>query len=352
MSIVNIKSIVVVIFFFITAPVCGQKGVLVMKNGDRLTCDVKGLNGGVLDVSIDYVDGTVSVDWAKVARIESNLLLILRTQDGSTYTGRVSTAEAKAGESLQIEVAETAGEKVVLDSSQIIGIYPTAEKFLDRLNGDISLGFTYAKGNQATQLNLSSTVEYPTDRWLAKVDFSSIRSSSTGVDASTRNQIGLSGFRLLRRKNYFYTGGFNFLQSSAQGVSSQTTFGGGIGRFLKNTNQTRIYAVAGAAWQRTKYEQSNSPLGTQNAAAALIKGDVKVSTFKKTKLSADANLLPVFSEPGRVFFRGNASYYLKIFGDLSWNISLYGNWDNRPPSGLSGSDYGSSTGLTWSFGNW
>jgi hypothetical protein len=47
----------------------------------------------------------------------------------------------------------------------------------------------------------------------------------------------------------------------------------------------------------------------------------------------------------------NATYYVKIHSNLSWNISVYGNWDNRPPDNLSGSDYGSSSGLSWTFGN-
>jgi len=31
-------------------------------------------------------------------------------------------------------------------------------------------------------------------------------------------------------------------------------------------------------------------------------------------------------------------------------VSFYGNWDNQPPPGFSGSDYGSSSGLSWTFG--
>jgi len=47
----------------------------------------------------------------------------------------------------------------------------------------------------------------------------------------------------------------------------------------------------------------------------------------------------------------NATYYVKLTGNLSWNVSFYGNWDSRPPDGLSDSDYGSSSGLSWKFGN-
>ena len=46
----------------------------------------------------------------------------------------------------------------------------------------------------------------------------------------------------------------------------------------------------------------------------------------------------------------NATYYVKLFSNLKWNASFYGNWDSRPPNGLSGSDYGSTSGLSWTYG--
>ncbi|MGC1450412.1 MAG: hypothetical protein WA830_10275 [Candidatus Sulfotelmatobacter sp.] len=67
--------------------------VIVMKNGDRMTCQVKGLDAGVLSVSFDYIAGTTSVQWSKVARLESNQLFIVKTEDGSVYTGTLNTPE-------------------------------------------------------------------------------------------------------------------------------------------------------------------------------------------------------------------------------------------------------------------
>ena len=42
---------------------------------------------------------------------------------------------------------------------------------------------------------------------------------------------------------------------------------------------------------------------------------------------------------------------LGIIGDLSWNFSFYGSWDSQPPATLPKSDYGTSSGLSWTFGN-
>src|SRR6202042_3957334 len=65
--------------------------VLVMKNGDRFTCEIKGLSAGVLSVKLSYVDGTISVQWSQVAHMESNRLFLVKTESGIVYTGKLST---------------------------------------------------------------------------------------------------------------------------------------------------------------------------------------------------------------------------------------------------------------------
>src|ERR1700739_142265 len=99
--------------------------ILVMKNGDRMTCQIKGLDAGVLYVSFDYIDGTASVEWSKVARLESNQLFIVKTEDGSVYTGRLNTAETPR-EPMKIEVIEPPEPAVVLESPQVISIIETS----------------------------------------------------------------------------------------------------------------------------------------------------------------------------------------------------------------------------------
>jgi len=324
--------------------------VLVMRNGDRMTCEVKGLDAGVLYVSFDYIDGTASVDWSKVARLESSQLFVVKTEDGSVYSGSLATPEDGGERPVKIQVLETPERLTSIDRAQIVQMIGTSDRFWQRFNGALNFGFIYAKGNQSTQYSLGSEVAYVRERWDAQASYDSNLSSSAGTTASTRNSLNLGASRLLPQKNWFYAGVGDFLQSAEQGISLQTTVGGGVGRYLKNTNRMSLSLLGGAAWQNTNYEQSLASLGTQNLAAALIFSEFKIFRFSKTNLAATAGLLPALSDPGRVRFNANASYYIKIFGDLKWNISFYGNWDNRPPPGLSGSDYGSSSGLSWTFG--
>jgi hypothetical protein len=324
--------------------------IVVMKNGDRMTCEIKGLSGGILYVSLDYIDGTISVNWSKVARLESKRIFIVKTANGSSYTGTLSIIEATGSEPEKIEVTEAPDKKVEIPQARVVTADRTSKRFWRRLNGDISVGLTYAKAFQSTQYNLSSSVEYPQERWSAQVSFNSNLTSNTLSGASERNQLDIGLSHLLPQKTYFYSGVAGFLQSSVQSIDLQTTIGGGIGHYFKNTNRARFSVLGGLALQRTKYSSSTG-LGTQNALEGLVTTELRVFRFKKTHLNLSAAFLPSITEPGRVFLKLNQSYYVKLYRDLSWNISFYGNWDNRPPGGLIGSDYGTSMGLGWTFGN-
>jgi len=315
-----------------------------------MTWEVKGFDAGVLYVSFDYIDGTASVDWSKVAHLESTQLFVIKTEDGSVYTGTLGTSETGASRPVKIQVVDNPVKEIELDRSQIVQMIGTSDRFWQRFNGSLSFGVIYSKGNQSTQYSLGSEAAYVRERWTAQGSFDSNLSSSAGTSASTRNSINLSALRLLPKNNWFYSGVGDFLQSSEQGIALQTTAGGGVGRYLKNTNRMSLALLGGAAWQNTNYKNSAMHVSNQNLAAALIYSEFKLFRFSKTDLNATAALLPAVSDPGRVRFNANATYYIKIFSDLKWNVSFYGNWDNRPPAGFSGSDYGTSSGLSWTFG--
>jgi len=323
---------------------------LVMKNGDSMTCEIKGLDSGVLYVSFDYIDGTASVDWTKVARLESTQLFVVKTEDGSVYTGALHTAETEGGRPEQIQVLEPPEQVHTMERSQVVRIVATSEKVWERFNGEVTFGTIYSKGNESTQYNLGADTVYVRERWSAAANYDSTLSKSTGTTASTRNSLTFSALHLMSQRNWFYQGIGGLLQSSEQGISLQTLLGGGVGRYLKNTNRASVQLLGGGAWQATTYQNSNVPIHHQNTAAALIYLNASFFKFSKTNFDATASFLPALSEPGRIRIDTNASYYIKIISNLKWNISFYGNWDNQPPPGFSGSDYGTSSGLSWTYG--
>jgi hypothetical protein len=349
----NIRSIILSSTLLLSIPLFAQENndVVVMKNGDRFTCEIKGLSAGVLSVKLSYVDGTISMQWSQVAHLESNRLFLIQTESGVVYTGKVSTTGVSTDPPIKIEVAVAPVREVEVPQREIIKLSQTSESFWHRFDGAVDSGIAYSKGNETVQYNLSSQVVYSRERWSSQVSYNSTFSSSSGANLSTRNQIDLSTMRLLRWNNWFYAGYASFLQSSVQEINLQTTLSGGIGRYLKNTNRASISVLGGLGWQNAAYKQTAVDQGAQNTGVGFIAADVKAFRFKKTNLDVTASLIPAISEPGRIHFNTNANYYIKLLSDLSWNFSFYGSWDNRPPATLPGSDYGSSSGLSWTFGN-
>ena len=349
----TIRAIILCTTLLFSLPLAAKENtdVIVMKNGDRFTCEIQGLSGGVLSVKVKYVDGAMAVQWSEVAHLESNRLFLVKTESGEVYTGKISTGGASNDPPIRIEMAQTPEKEVEVTQHEIIRLNGTSEGFWQRFNGSVNTGLLYSKGNESTQYNVSSQVVYPRERWSSELLFSSSLASNSGSTLTTRNQTDLNTLRLLRWNNWFYAGYSSFLQSSVQEINLQTTLAGGVGRYLKNTNRSSIYVLGGVGWQNVGYGRTPVDQGSQNTAVGFVAGQVKVFKFKKTNLDVSASLLPAITEAGRVHFNTNAVYYIKFISDLSWNFSFYGSWDSRPPATLPKSDYGTSSGLSWTFGN-
>ena len=62
----NIRAVILSYVFLLAVPLFAREStdVIIMKNGDRLTGEIKGLNAGVLYMSMRYILGTSSVQWS------------------------------------------------------------------------------------------------------------------------------------------------------------------------------------------------------------------------------------------------------------------------------------------------
>ena len=328
-----------------------KEDVLYMKNGDRLTCEIKTMDAGAIYVSLDYVDGTVAVEWSRIARLQRAQLFLVQLDDGSVYTGVIAIDPVEGTDSVMVQITRLDGTRMSIEKSRIAGLSRTSDSFWGRLNGSLSSGISFTKGNNTSTYNISSNVNYPRPRWSAALTFNSNLSSSSGASPSTRNQANLSASHLMRWNNWFYTGFVSGLQSAEQEISLQTGLGGGIGRFFKKTSDVRVSGVAGFVWQETAYESSVTTADVQSILGAMLLGKVQYVRFKQMSLVLTADAIPSLSEPGRFYFNTNASYFLKLFGEINWNLSFYGNWDTQPPAGTTGNDYGLNSGLSWTFGH-
>jgi hypothetical protein len=72
--------------------------VVVLKNGDRLTGEIKGLQRGELKVKADYMAEAVRLDWARIERLESKSTFIISLVDGQLLTNVIRLLPANSVE--------------------------------------------------------------------------------------------------------------------------------------------------------------------------------------------------------------------------------------------------------------
>ena len=127
-----------------------QKDSVWIRNGDRITGEVKSLSRGLLKYSTDDL-GTIYIEWDKVDRISTSTVVEVRLATGHKFYGRLGLAPtgllALAADTLRI--------------SNIVGMTPIQGKFLARLNGYFDLGFSFQKAHGAVQLSTGAPSAVP-----------------------------------------------------------------------------------------------------------------------------------------------------------------------------------------------
>ena len=83
----RIGCFLLLLLLAVTAVARDSSDVIVMKNGDHLTGEIKGLEQGVLYISMNYILGTSQVQWSKVDHIESTQLFLVKTESRKRLHG-------------------------------------------------------------------------------------------------------------------------------------------------------------------------------------------------------------------------------------------------------------------------
>jgi hypothetical protein len=126
------------------------KDIIRFKNGDKWTCEIKKLDHGYLSVGLDYVDGTVNLDWSKIESVESSQLFVVTDTDGIVHVGTISTSSGQAEQIGSLSVNSSRSRATIL-SSRIAMIQQTGSTFWRDFHGGVSSGFNFSKSNSQTQ---------------------------------------------------------------------------------------------------------------------------------------------------------------------------------------------------------
>ncbi len=321
--------------------------VLIMKNGDRITCEIKKLERGQLAIKTSYTLGTIYIDWEKVERIESKQYFRVESSTGEFFTGAVALPPAKQAEEGDLRVRGVGGE-FEIPRQEVVVIDQLERGWLQNLYGSIDGGFSFVESNKQTTYTLNAAVGHKTKSRRLDARLSSTFSGQKNGQSTDRHNLTLTYLQRLRRR-WFGAGTTDFLRSAQQQLSLRSLVGGGVGRELIYRPATRFFVLGGAAFTRELYSPSAGRDPEQNNAEGMMMAYFEMFRFDSTEITTRFRFLPSMSVPGRVRLDLDLSLKLDLIGDLYWNLSFWNNFDSHPPVDVPRNDFGGSTTIGWSF---
>jgi hypothetical protein len=318
--------------------------VVLLVNGDRITCEIKSLEHNKLKVSTDHM-GTVYIEWDKVRRVQTDQYMLLERSDGSRFYGQLAASEEDA--SLQVRrdpkgVPEPVAMGTVVRAAPIKG-----GDFIDRLDGYASAGIDYAKASGRGSIDLAGGLSSRTRIREWSLDGSVDLTSND--DDTTEERWDLQGsWRRFLRDSYFWEGFGGFERNTELDLNLRVLAGGGVGRYVVQTNSADWVVGAGLAYSHENYTGGESFNSLE--AALTTQFSVFRYDFPETDITGTLSVLPSLTQSGR--YRGEADLRAKyeFVDDLYFELRLYGSYDSKPPlADTEKSDYGFTTSLGYSF---
>jgi len=320
--------------------------VVVLKNGDRITGEIKGLQRGEFKIKADYMAEAVRLDWTKIERIESKSTFIISLVDGKLFTSgmRLMASNSNHAPNFIIGPSDSALRVQQLD---VIRILPVDPGFWKRLEGSIDFGFSFTSGNDQYQTGLTATTTYRTGDHSFTASIDSAFSGQREGTSITRREFTFD-YRKQLTPRYFAGGFFDLLQSDQQSLDLRTSIGGLLGRNLRQTESSRISVFGGVLGTREKYSTVLGKPESTNADA-LAGVELNIFHFKATDIRSRFSLFPSLTAPGRMRMQTTSDLQVKIVKDLYWGFHLYENFDSKPPVRADKNDFSISTSLGWKF---
>jgi hypothetical protein len=317
--------------------------VVYMKNGDKITCEIRSLEQAQLTIKQEYANSTVVLDWNKVDHIQTKQPFVVIDVKGDASSGVIS----EAADQHIVKIAGASQKEI--PHNDVVSIEQTGETFTRRLRGDFDLGLSFAQSNAQKNLTFDGDLTYQATRDIASLTSNSQFTSQKETTDTDETTVKSEFFHQLRKSGWYGGGIANFLSSSEQQIDLRTTLGGAFAVRPIYTNRTNLSLIAGLAFTSEK-DRSNAT-STANKRSLDSAAAVQFSTFRfdSTTFNTSIWVYPSLTSIGRVRMTINQDVYYKFYKDFYVRASFYDNYDNRPVVGAPPNNLGFSSTVGWSF---
>jgi hypothetical protein len=334
-------GLLILVFTVLPTSAREKTDVIRLKNGDRITGEIRYLMRGMLTVKTDSMS-TVEIKWQDVDSVTSEHLFTVQDTSGQLFVGNLQPA----ADPKHVDISGPAPATNLAQLS-VVQIQELEPSVLKRFSGSTDLGYSFAKASTRTQFNFAGDVAYRTERYSAKLDYTSAVGTSNGQTDVNREAASLTGTRYIGRK-WLTFAQVSYDHNLELQLDRRVTLLGGPGYKVTQSNRAMVTVIGGAAFSRESYY--GQPLA-KNAEGAL---GIDAQFFKlyspKVDIASRFVYFPNFTTWGRQRTEFEGKVRLEVLKDFFVTFALYDSFDSEPPSETATrNDYGFTTGLSWSF---
>jgi putative salt-induced outer membrane protein YdiY len=319
--------------------------VVTMKNGDRLTGEVIGLDSGILSVETDYSSIDLSLDWNQVVEVRSSATYLITLANGVHVTGKLERVPGSYEHPEDVTIVGDDGE-LHMTSPNVVEMESKKPSIWRQLKGSVDAGVSFTSGNSQVNANTDLNVTYSTPKWSASAALGTSFSDQTGGTETNRNDLSFGGQRFLSR-NAYLGGVLDFLHSSQQDLDLRTTLGGGYGRYWKRTTNTELRWLGGIVYTQESFATPTKQ--SDSNAEGLLGVAYDSYRFKVGEIHLQAFVFPGLSDAGRIRTTTNNSLVIKLTNNFHFTLSFWDNYDSRPPTTAKKNELGLSSAIGWAF---
>jgi len=331
----------ILMLIFSQAARAEKTDIVFLKNGDRITGEVKSLFHGKLEFKTDHI-GTIFIEWVEILEIVSDTGQSIELTNGQRFYGPL--AKPENNDMLAVQTEQGA---VGVGITDVISMYPVEAGFWERLDITADFGFSWDKGSDVGKFNLGISTEYRLPESLTQASLTT--ELTTQADASTTKRANLDGIHSVFKPNKKYLAYFGNLQHNDElGIELRALVGAGYG-WVPIRSQRNWFSLAGGL-------DINRELPTEGEAETNLEavGMVTFQYFEYSSPKREFNfyfrVFPSITDFGRWRANLTSDFRFELVSDLFWKMGVYFDYDSAPiSSDAASTDYGITSGVSYKF---
>lgn len=330
-----------VVLLFSTALQAAGTDIVILKNGDRVTGDIKGLSRGKLEFKTDSM-GTVYIEWDDIDALFSDTGQAVELSNGQRFYGPLSKSEN--AEMVQVTTEQGA---VGVGTQDVVTMYPVESGFWDRLDVSARLGFSWDKGSSVGKYTLGLDSEFRNPKFITRASFNAEVTSQQDRDDTSR--ANLNALHMVFKPQKRYTAYFGSLEKNDElGLDLRALLGVGYGWVPIRSNRNWLSLSAGLDVNREIPSEGEEQ--TNLEAVAMLTYEYYRYSHPVRRFSSSLMVFPSITDFGRWRARFNTDFRLEIVEDFFWAVNIYAEYDSEPISvDASNSDYGITNAIEYKF---